>query len=98
MSDSESQSAEIHQHSGWLIPLGILLVILALCGMFLLYYLRPAGSFRDNGPTADTERVTLSVRGVALHVPANYIESRAARTGGDQDVVPLFALLPDLRG
>jgi len=36
------ERGEIHQHSGWLIPLGVILVILALSGMFLLYYLRPA--------------------------------------------------------
>ena len=42
--------------------------------------------------------VDVSVRGLSLHIPARYIESRSARGGGDQDVVPLFAALPDLRG
>jgi hypothetical protein len=99
MRNSSSESAEIHQHSGWLIPLGIFLVILALCGMLMLYYLRPSpAAFRDNGPTAASTIVALSVRGVPLHVPANYLESRSARGGGDQDVVGLIALLPDMRG
>jgi len=94
-----NQKAEIHQHSGWLIPLGVALVILALCGMFLLYYLRPvSGTFRDNRPTAAATRVALTVRGVSLSIPANYIETRGARGGGDMDVVPVFALLPDMRG
>ncbi len=94
-----SEQGEIHQHSGWLIPLGLLGVIVALCGIFLLYYLRPpAGPFRDNRPTAAATMVDLSVRGLKLHIPARYIESRAARGGGDQDVVPLFAALPDMRG
>ena len=94
-----SQDSEIHRHSGWLIPLGFLAVVAALCGAFLLYYLRPATApFRDNRPTAATTMVHLSVRGLKLNVPARYIESRAARGGGDQDVVPLFAALPDMRG
>jgi hypothetical protein len=98
MRSSRSETAEIHQHSGWLIPLGILLVILALSGMFLLYYLRPVpAAFRNTGPTAASTNVDLSVRGVPFRVPANYVESRAAR-GGDQDMVALFALLPDMRG
>ena len=42
--------------------------------------------------------VDISVRGLRLHIPARYIESRAARGGGDQDLVPLFAALPDMRG
>jgi hypothetical protein len=99
MRNASSEGAEIHQHSGWLIPLGIMLVIMALCGMLMLYYLRPLpAAFRDTGPTAASTAVALSVRGVALHVPANYIESRASRSGGDQDVVALVALLPDMRG
>ena len=98
MRETRSQSAEIHQHSGWLIPLGIVLVILALSGMFLLYYLRPLpASFRDVGPTAASTSVAFRVRGVPFRVPANYLESRAT-AGGDMDLVALFALLPDNPG
>ena len=98
MSETRSQAGEIHQHSGWLIPLGILLVILALSGMFLLYYLRPLpASFRDAGPTATSTSIAFRVRGVPFRVPANYVESRAT-AGADLDVVALFALLPDMRG
>jgi hypothetical protein len=94
-----SREGEIHQHSGWLIPLGLLGVIAALSGFFLLYYLRPPSApFRDSRPTSAVTLVDLSVRGLRLHIPARYIESRAARSGGDQDVIPLFAALPDMRG
>ena len=92
-----SEQGEIHQHSGWLIPLVFVILFLGLSGLMLLYYLRPLpASLRDNRPTAAATRLDLTVRGVRLSVPANYLEGR--RSGGDVDVVPLFALLPDMRG
>ena len=94
----EGEPAEIHQHSGWLIPLGLGIVILVLCGAVLLYDLRPAALFRNNAPSADASFVGLSLRGVHLSVPGNYLDSRASRRGGDVDVVTLSALLPNLRG
>ena len=92
------EQAEIHQHSGWLIPLGLALTVLVLCGLMLLYDLRPAALFRNNAPTADARTVSLSVRGVRFEVPGNYLESRASRRSGDLDVLSLSALLPDMRG
>jgi hypothetical protein len=98
MGQPGAEQAEIHQHSGWLIPLALGLVILALCGVFLLYDLRPGlGLFRNNTPTADSSAVVLSVRGVTFAVPRNYLESRATRRG-DLDVMTVSALLPDMRG
>jgi hypothetical protein len=97
-SASGGEQAEIHQHSGWLIPFGLALLVLVLCGVVLLYDLRPAALFRNNAPTADARTVSLSVRGVFFEVPGNYLESRASRRGGDQDVLGLSALLPDMRG
>ena len=93
------EQAEIHQHSGWLIPLVLAVVILALCGAFLLYDLRPGtGLFRNNAPTADASTVRVTVRGVKFEVPGNYLDSRTTRRGGDLDVMGLSALLPDMRG
>lgn len=94
----DSEQAEIHQHSGWLIPLGLALVILVLCGLVLLYDLRPAALFRNSTPSADASLVNISVREVHFAVPGNYLESRATRRGGDLDVLTLSAVLPDLRG
>jgi hypothetical protein len=94
-----SDTGEVHQHSGWLIPLAMMVVIAALCGVLLLYYLRPPpGTFADGRPTAATRIVALTIHGLKLHVPARYIETRAARSGGDRDAVALFAALPDMRG
>jgi hypothetical protein len=99
MSQPGIEQAEIHQHSGWLIPLGLALVILVLCGAFLLYDLRPGiGLFRNNAPTTDASTVRVAVRGVKFEVPGNYLDSRATRRGGDLDVMGLTALLPDMRG
>jgi hypothetical protein len=95
---SSSEKAEIRQHSGWLIPGVVTLIILALCGLVLLYDLRPAALFRNNAPTTDASAVSLSVRGVHFTVPGNYLESRASRRGGDLDEMTLSALLPDMRG
>jgi hypothetical protein len=90
---------EIHQHSGWLIPLGLLGVIAALCGFFLLYYLRPPPApFRNSQPTASAAAVAFTIRGLTFRIPARYVENRAARTGGGRDQIPLFAALPDMRG
>ena len=94
----DREQAEIHQHSGWLIPLGLAAVILVLCGVVLLYDLRPEALFRNNAPTADASFVNLSVRGVHFSILGNYLESRASRRGGDLDVLTLSAVLPNLRG
>ena len=93
-----SEQSEIHQHSGWLIPLGLAVVILVLCGLVLLYDLRPALLFRNNAPTADASSVSFSVRGVHFAIPGNYLESRASRRGGDLDVLTLSAVLPNMQG
>ena len=99
MSQSSGEQSEIHQHSGWLIPLGVGLVILALCGLFLLYDLRPGiGLFRNVSPTANAQAVKLVVQGISFTIPGNYLDSRSSRRGGDVDVVALSALLPDMRG
>ena len=90
---------EIHQHSGWLIPLGLLGVIAALCGFFLLYYLRPPPApFRNSPPAAATAAVTFTIRGLTFRIPARYVERRDGRTGAGRDRIPLFAALPDMRG
>ena len=92
-----SEQGQIHQHSGWLIPLGLLLTLLALSGLMLLYYLRPLpDTFRDIQPTTAANHVGLSLAGIKLSVPANFLEGR--RGGGNVEVVPLFARLPAMTG
>jgi hypothetical protein len=89
-------SQDVHQHSGWWFPFAILAVIALLSGIFLLYDLRPGP--RSGTRTDDTSPIRLSLGRLVLTVPANYLDSRAARQGGPQDALTLSALLPDMRG
>lgn len=90
-------SEEIHRHSGWLIPAGFFLVILLLSGLFLGWYLRP-GPKAPAAPTGRSTMVQVSVRGTAFTIPANYMESSAARAGGELDSLVLSVLFPSWRG
>ena len=96
MDRPEPHRTVIHRHSGWLVPLAFILALLALSGAFLAWYLRPGP--HGGAPSRETATVTLSVRGLRLAVPANYIETAAARRGGEQNAVTLFALYPSFRG
>jgi hypothetical protein len=97
------EEGEIHQHSGWLIPLLVMAVIVVLCAALLIYYMRPfalgrngTAPFRDSRASAAI--VPLNVGGLSLRVPLRYIESGAAPTAGPRAVVALAAALPDMRG
>ena len=96
MSNADEQG-ELHQHSGWWLPLSVLFVILLLSGLFLGWYLRP-GPKSTAAPTGQSNLVNLTVRGNAFAIPANYIENAAARAGGDQDSLALVALFPSFWG
>ena len=88
---------EIHRHSGWLIPAGFFMAIVALSGLFLGWYLRP-GPKAPAAPTGRSTMVQVTVRGTAFTIPANYMESSAARAGGELDSLALLALFPSWRG
>jgi hypothetical protein len=94
---SNTGQQKIHQHSGWTIPLAFGVAILLLSGLFLGWYLRP-GLRTPATPTGQSNLVELTVRGAAFAIPANYIQSPAARSGGDQAGLTLAALFPSLQG
>jgi len=91
------QKGEIHRHSGWVIPAGFFFVILLLSGLFLGWYLRP-GPKLAAAPTDQSTLVQVTVRGTPFAIPANYIESSAARAGGEMDSLALAVLFPSWRG
>jgi len=93
-----ADEGEIHQHSGWLIPLAVMVVVALLCAALLLYYMRPfalsrnAAPFRDN--RASFVAIPVNLAGLALSIPRRYIEPGTSR----KNMVALVAALPDLRG
>src|SRR3984957_2094089 len=93
-----ADEGEIHQHSGWLIPLILAVVVVVLCAALLLYYMRPfalsrnAAPFRDN--RASFVAIPVNLAGMALSIPRRYIEPGVAR----KNMVALVAALPDMRG
>jgi hypothetical protein len=100
MSRSEGEDT-IRKRSGWLIPLGVLLVVVAMSLVFLFFYLVPTPPplFAEQlSPTSSTDIVALDVGGLKLWIPANYLEFDSTRRGGVRREVALFAMLPDLSG
>ncbi len=91
----------VRKRSGWLIPLGVLLVTAALSALFLLYYLAPTAPplFAEQvSPTSSTDVAALDVGGLKFWIPGNYLQYESARRGGRKREVALFAMLPDLSG
>lgn len=91
----------LQERSGWLIPLAILVVIAILSAIFLLLYLGPAPTSlieEHPSPTTLTDRVRLTIGGLALSVPANYLAYANARQGGEFNIVELYAKYPGFKG
>ena len=98
---SRSDDETVRKRSGWLIPLGVLVVTFLLSAMFLLLYLAPSAPslFEEQiSPTSRTDIIRLRVHGHAFYIPANYLEYQSSRQGGDRREIALFALLPDMSG
>jgi hypothetical protein len=101
MSRSEGADDTVRKRSGWLIPLGVFVVVAILSGLFLLFYLFPSPPplfAEQQSPTSDTSIVELEVNGLKLWIPSNYLEYDSARRGGRRRDIELFALMPDLTG
>ena len=94
---STGEREEMHGYSGWLIPAVFFAAIVLLSGLFLGWYLRP-GPKGASAPTVRSTMVQVAVRGTPFTIPANYMESSAARAGGEMDSLALYALFPSWRG
>jgi hypothetical protein len=91
------EKEDIHGHSGWLIPAAFLFVVMLLSGLLLGWYLRP-GPKAPPMLTGQSDLVPVTLAGLSLQVPANYIQNPTARAGGEQDSLALAALFPSWQG
>jgi hypothetical protein len=93
-----ADEGEIHQHSGWLIPLTVMVVVVLLCAAMFLYYMRPFALSRTVAPFRDSRASTVAIpvnlAGLPLSIPRRYIEPGTAK----KNTVALVAALPDMRG
>lgn len=101
VSRNRDMDETVKQRSGWLIPLAVFIVTAVLSALFLLFYLAPAPSSfieEHQSPTSRADVVQMSVGGLALRIPANYLLYASARRGGARQRVELFAKYPDFSG
>jgi hypothetical protein len=91
---------EMKRASNWHLPLELLGVIIVLGG--IAYWILTGQSIDLSGtkpdPTDSKTPVEMSVDGLALTIPANYMPLGRNRAGGEQEDVRLRTLLPDMRG
>src|SRR5271165_604315 len=101
MSQGQDSDETVRQRSGWLIPLGVFAVTALLSAMMLLFYLAPtpASLIEEHpAPTSRPDPVSLSVNGIRMTIPANYILYKSARQGGARSEIKLVTTFPDFRG
>lgn len=100
-SGNRSGDDTVTQRSGWLIPLAVFVITAILSILFLLFYLfpRPTSLIEESQSfTPRADLVRLSVGGLSLEIPANYLLYASARQGGPRRQVDLFAKYPDFSG
>ena len=87
--------------SGWLVPLGVFVVVAAISAVILgSVRLGPAASLfgESPAPTDSNEAVAVTIGQTSFHIPANYVLYASARRGGEMRELEMIALLPDLQG
>ncbi|MGH6879075.1 MAG: hypothetical protein ACREHV_17080 [Rhizomicrobium sp.] len=92
---------QVRERPGWLVPLAVVVLTAALGALFLAYYLAPNPTSlieEHSSPSARTDAVHLSIGGLSLTVPANYLPYSSERRGGARRQVTLYASLPDFQG
>lgn len=85
------------EEPSWAIPLVVILVTGLLSLLFLAYYLSPSlseimGTAPD--PSDENRPIELVIADKAFVIPANFTRFAAARRGGVQERVSMYALLP----
>ncbi len=101
MSQRKKIDDTVRQRSGWLIPIGIFVLIASLSLIVLMFYLAPtpASLIEERpSPTSRTQPIAISINGVTFAIPANYIPYKSARHGGPRKDVGLVATYPEFHG
>ncbi len=85
------------EEPSWAIPLVVILITGLLSLLFLAYYLSPSlseimGTAPD--PSDENRPIELTIGDRTFMIPANYTRFAAARRGGNQERVSMYALLP----
>ncbi len=85
------------EEPSWAIPLVVIVITGLLSLLFLAYYLSP--SFSEiigtaPAPSDENRPIELFVADKKFIIPANYTRFAAARRGGNQERVSMYALLP----
>ncbi|HOP18801.1 MAG TPA: hypothetical protein PLV61_14520 [Parvularculaceae bacterium] len=92
---------EVREESSWRYPLGIFLVTLLLCAVFLYYYVGPSVdeiSGNTPSPAISEEPVSFTVGGIPFSVATNFTVYPRDRRGGAREEVALYALWPTMTG
>jgi hypothetical protein len=98
---ADDDDDEFRKRSAWLFPLAVVSIVFFLSVAVLLYYLTPGGPnlFREQvAPTSEGDIVALSLNGQKFFIPADYLEYKSVRKGGNVREIAMFAMLPGLQG
>jgi hypothetical protein len=91
--------SEVHAHSSWMLPATVLAFAVAIAVGVLFYLAGPTvDEMQGNlpSPTASKETADIRIDGALFRIPANYTKFCRSRYSGDQDDVPMLALLPNM--
>jgi hypothetical protein len=92
-------SSEVHAHSSWMLPAIVLALAVAIAIGVFFYLTGPTvDEIQGNlpSPTASKETADIRIDGALFRIPANYTKFSRSRYSGDQDDVPMHALLPNM--
>ena len=97
--DAALGGGEVHAHSSWMLP-AIILILAGVIGAGVFVFLTgpTVEDLQGNTtwPTSSAATSDIRIDGALFRIPANYTKLRRSRSDGDQDDVPMYALLPNL--
>ncbi|HEX4078451.1 MAG TPA: hypothetical protein VHX61_06215 [Rhizomicrobium sp.] len=91
----------VRERPGWLVPIAVLTITAVLGAVMLVYYLAPNPVSlieEHSSPSAEAGLVHLTIGGLSMTVPANYLPYASERRGGARREVTLYASLPNFQG